>query len=227
MHFRLQTCNFLYFRKLSAIVIFIALIYATAFEIQYGQSSSNLLFINRGLKQQNKLLSHEIDQINTICTNIKINVNCELFEAILKGKRIENFVRKIRSFESMLAEAFAFVIVPMIAKQMLITESISIDQATINQIQNDIIYNRQLINNQRTILIVGTQNISINKISDEIIALKSDVFTIKNDFKDNKLESRFTNMILSIFLRIFYERYFKHTNKFSIRTKNSGCNKNH
>lgn len=136
-----------------------------------------------------------------------------MLEALLKGKRIKNFVRKVRSFESMLAEAFAFVIVPIIAIQMLITESASIDQATIDQIQNDIIYNRQLINNQSIILneIVGTQNMSINRISDEIITLKNDVFTIKNDLKDNKLEIRFTNLIQSIFLKIFNERDISNT----------------
>lgn len=209
-----------------SIIIFAVVYCITAFEIEYDSSQRELLFINRGsiskidghaqlqykinvtaFEYQSGLLDHEIDQVNDICANIKSYMNCELLEALLKKKNSFKH-RSIRDLKSSISDSISVAVAPIMIMYLFGTESASIDQNIIDRMQQDISYNRELINNQSIILsrVVDAQNLTINSISDEIKYLKSDIAEVGNNMINNKLENRFTNLIQSIFLKIFNKR---------------------
>lgn len=210
------------------IINLVILILTTAFELQYDSSPTGLVFIDKGpiskiqghaqlqykidisaFNDQKEFLKNQIDQVCDICINIKMNVNCNLLDALLKRK---SFTKSRKNREAQpIKKHIGWVELPFSLTDKMIDALFSqrtTDQKVVDKLQNDMRYNRKLINNQSIILneIVNIQNTTINQLSQEIISLKTDILKIENKLENNTLEIRFTNLIQSMFYRILQEK---------------------
>lgn len=152
---------------------------------RYEQIEFNLN--TKNLDNKTSLLKENLDDLLKLCTKHQTAINCDILEIFLKNKIIDieskNSFRKKRGC---LCE--------------IIRELISgapVNQEVIDQIQNDIRYNRNLILNSTQLLnkTVNTQN----EINDAIF---SEISQLKNVSSENQSQGNFLGLIQSILMVI-------------------------
>lgn len=201
----LYVFHFTFQRKMKYALFLCTLSVALCFEAHFNQQPVGFIFKNNGqisnitryeqiefnmnmqsLSNETTIIRENIGKILDLCSKFQTGIDCNILEMFLRNKitDIENkkLLRKKRN---------------CFCETVKLLFGSPIDEKVINQIRNDILFNRNLIKNQTTMLnrTISTQN-DINN------AILLELRTFENITNKIKFESKFLGLIQSILMTI-------------------------